>query len=183
MFDRSGLVYMVIRRQAVSMRISDFQLNASEILTAANLHRAMRDKLRRKFVERGIASQATNGRRKLWVPFPDGVFLCQAVGLEDDLKPLLSYSSLTLPPRSENYLLDSQLAELEYDDRVNVGITAHPRTQPSRRQNTAVHDGRANNTRPRCNQCIEKHKRCDRNEICSCCKTSGLGNLLSLDWV
>ena len=287
MFDRSGLVYMVIRRQAVSMRISDFQLNASEVLTVANLHGAMRKKWRRKFGERGIKSQARNRRRELWVPFPDGVFLCQAVGLENDLKPLLCYSSLPLPPRSQNYLLDSLFAELKYDDRIiaylpskrvinithllqtsnvslsrlriffknhpgiaketieqgdsrivgtyisfedanilcncfglnfelaqdllagdrrtleesryrhrgliksatatwkpaNVDITAPPKTRPSRRcQNTAVHDDRANLKRPRCNQCIEKHKKCDRSDICGCCKTSGLGNLL-LDWV
>lgn len=122
MFDRSGLVYMVIRRQAVLMRISDFQLNASQILTAANLQTCERDKWRHKFKKRGIKSQARNGRQEHWLPFPDGGFLCQAVGLEDDLRPLLSYSSRPLPPRGENYLLElpSGFADLQYGDCVIV---------------------------------------------------------------
>jgi serine/threonine protein kinase len=106
LFDREDLVYMVIRRQAVSMRISDCQLNASQILTAANLQKDERVTWLREFKERGIGGNSgKNGRLNYWVPFSDGVFLCQAVGLEDDLRPLFSYSPLTLPNREENYLL------------------------------------------------------------------------------
>jgi hypothetical protein len=111
MLDRQGLVYMVVRWQAVSMRILDFELNASQILTAANLKEDARHTWRQKFEKRGMKSQARNGRLEFWVPFPDGVFLSQAVGLENDLIPLLSYPSLPLPPRSKNYLLE--FAELQ----------------------------------------------------------------------
>jgi serine/threonine protein kinase len=103
MHDRADLVYMVVGQQEVSMRLPNFQLNASQILTAANASRNERRKCRREFAKRGMHCETKGG--KLWVPFPDGVFLCQAVGLEYDLTPLLSYPSLPLPPRSKNYLL------------------------------------------------------------------------------
>ncbi len=107
LFDRDGLVYMVVRRHAVSMRTSDFHLNASQILKAA---RAERNKWLGKLKRRGVGSSgAEQGSSDYWVPFPDGAFLCQAVGLVDDLKPLLSYPPL-LPPsnRVQNYLLTRQ---------------------------------------------------------------------------
>ncbi|KAI1421201.1 hypothetical protein F5Y12DRAFT_768956 [Xylaria sp. FL1777] len=101
LFDRKGVVYMVIRRQAVSMRTPDHQLNASEIL---KFQPAQRRSCLRKLKSRSIG---TKGRKleDYWVPFRDGVFLCQAIGLENDLMPLLSHPGLPLPLRQDNYLL------------------------------------------------------------------------------
>src|SRR2546423_3048858 len=100
---------MIIRRHAVSMRTQDFHVNASQTLTAANLNHAERKKWLRKLKQRGVANPyPAKAHPNLWVPFRDGVFLCQAVGLEEDLMPLLSYPSLPFPPRNENYLLVRQ---------------------------------------------------------------------------
>ncbi|KAI0143499.1 hypothetical protein GGR57DRAFT_508090 [Xylariaceae sp. FL1272] len=103
-FDRQGVVYMVIRRQAVSMRTTDQQLNAFEILKATNLPSAKRNLWLCKLKSYGVV---VKGRKRgdYWVPFRDGVFLCQAIGLEDDLKPLLSCPGLSLPLRQDNYLV------------------------------------------------------------------------------
>lgn len=107
LFDRDGLVYMVVRRHVVSMRTSDFHLNASQILRAARTQKADRDKWLGKLKRRGVGSSgAEQGSSDFWVPFADGGFLCQAVGLEGDLEPLLSYPPLLSPPnRLQNYLL------------------------------------------------------------------------------
>ncbi|KAI1358431.1 hypothetical protein F5Y08DRAFT_350852 [Xylaria arbuscula] len=103
-FDRKGVVYMVIRRQAISMRTPGHQLNASEILKATNLQPAMRKSWLGKLKSHGVGAKGMK-RGDCWVPFQDGVFLCQAIGLKDDLKPLLSHPGLSLPLREDNYLL------------------------------------------------------------------------------
>lgn len=110
LFDRDGLVYMVVRRYMVSMRTCDFHLNASQILTAAETQKPERDKWLDKLKQRGVGSSGVwQDRLDYWVPFPDGGFLCQAVGLEDDLEPLLFYPRLLPPPdREHNYLLTRQ---------------------------------------------------------------------------
>lgn len=99
---------MVIKRQAVSMRKSDFHLNASQIMTAANLKQTKRNRLLKRFKESGIGSTDIENRsRQYWVPFSDGVFLCRIAGLEDELRPLLSYSPLALLKQEDNYLVAS----------------------------------------------------------------------------
>lgn len=108
LFDRPGLVYMVIKRQAVSMRISDFHLNASQIMAAANVEQTKRNRIFKKFKESGIGSiDIENRSRQYWVPFSDGVFLCRIVGLEDELRFLFLYSPLALPKQEDNYLVVS----------------------------------------------------------------------------
>lgn len=102
LFDREGLVYMVIRRQAVSMRISDLQLNASQILLAAELPKGQKRGCMDKLKQRGVVNKAI-GKAPVWVPFRDGVFLCQRVSLDVELMPLLFYASLYLPKREDNY--------------------------------------------------------------------------------
>lgn len=118
--DRQDLVHVVVRQQSVvSMHTSDFQLNASEILTAANV----RDSKRKPWVS--ILRQHTtvvkdeNGRT-LWVPFRDGIFLCQAFGFEDDLKSWFSQFDLSPPERAENYLLRYLLASQTPQQRLGV---------------------------------------------------------------
>lgn len=103
LFDRPGLVYMIIKRRAVSMRKSDFHLNASQINVATNVAQTKRNRWLKKFKEHGIGS--IDRSRQYWVPFLDGVFLCRVVGLEDELRPLLSYSPLTVPKQQDNYLV------------------------------------------------------------------------------
>ena len=57
-----------------------------------------------KLKQRGVVTRATR-YDDAWVPFQDGVFSCQRVGLDNELQPLLSYAKLDIPKREENYLL------------------------------------------------------------------------------
>ena len=103
---------MVVRRHAVSMRTSDFHLNASQILAAARTLKAERANWLRRLKQRGVGNKDTEqGRSDYWVPFPDGVFLCQVVGLKSDLEPLLSYPPF-LPPPNRGAEVDAE-AETE----------------------------------------------------------------------
>jgi hypothetical protein len=82
------------------MRASDFSLNATEIFRAARAPRRKShlEKLRR----RGYPMPR---KHPLWLPFKDGVFLCQAVGLAEELEPLLLRAGVDLPGPEENYFL------------------------------------------------------------------------------
>ena len=108
MFDQEGLICMVIKQRRISMRASDFHLNANQILSAGTSHRTKRTRLLAKLKSRGVESKHLEHDDDTWVPFTDGVFLCQAVELEKDLKPLLSHPSLSYPNRDENYLLSRE---------------------------------------------------------------------------
>jgi hypothetical protein len=72
------------------------------------------------------------------VPFRDGVFVCQAAGLEDELDPLLSAAPLARPTRVENYLLSLQ------DDVFEVLDTDHGKIayKPASRHVNAAHLGK-----------------------------------------
>ena len=100
-FDADGLVYMLIRGRRVSMSTPDLQINVSQVLQASDLNRKPKANLRRGLQERGVIT--AQGRQE-WVPFRDGVFACQAAGLDQDLLPLLSYARLPFPDRDDNYL-------------------------------------------------------------------------------
>lgn len=105
---RDGLVYMLIRQHQVSMRTSDSHINATELLRAAysNSKRSVKSRLMSEIKSRGIGSAVHHDRNHhWWLPFEDGVFLCQVTGLEDELEPLLSYPRLVRPRRDDNYLL------------------------------------------------------------------------------
>ena len=106
MFDPDGIIYMVIRRQAVSMRSSDYRLNASQILTAARLPKNKRDHWLCSLKRHGVTEIRD---RSHWIPFPDGVYLCQAAGLENDLQPLLEYPRLAFPDPKDNYFLQTRI--------------------------------------------------------------------------
>lgn len=109
LFFAEGLVYMVIRRQAVSMRTSDSYINATQLLRAAYPTSA---KSRRRYWLLKIKSHGMmvrqGGQDHWWLPFADGVFLCQAVGLEDELQPMILYPQLVPPRRESNYLLQKK---------------------------------------------------------------------------
>lgn len=86
------------------MRTSDYRLNAFQILSAAGTDKTKRDLYLRR-LKRREAIERTTEKGEAWVPFQDGVFLCQAVDLQSELGPLLSYARLALPERGENYFL------------------------------------------------------------------------------
>ena len=44
------------------------------------------------------------------MPFRDGVFLCDKVGLASELRPLILYPGLPLPADDENYLINKTLS-------------------------------------------------------------------------
>ncbi|KJZ76550.1 hypothetical protein HIM_03886 [Hirsutella minnesotensis 3608] len=129
LFDRPGLVYMVIRQQAVSMRTADFQINVSQIFKAAKVEKASQDYCRNALKQRCVIYRPTS-RGDAWVPFRDGVFVCQKVGFDDELMPLLLHAQLPIPDRQDNYLFRQgsarelggeqagDYASLEYGDGV-----------------------------------------------------------------
>ncbi|SPQ20563.1 58b91467-99f2-4e1f-b778-eb56634c081b [Thermothielavioides terrestris] len=80
----------------------DFALNASEILSASTVSPTDRHRYLARLKRRGFEA---DGNSPVWVPFRDGVFVCQAVGLERELEPLLSFPGVARPPVGENYLL------------------------------------------------------------------------------
>ena len=86
------------------MRASDFHLNANQILSAGTSNRFKKTKLIAKLKSRGVESKNLEHENDIWVSFTDGVFLCQTVELEKNLKPLFSHSSLSYPNRDKNYL-------------------------------------------------------------------------------
>lgn len=70
----------------VSTRKSDFQLHLNEILKALELKKDERGQLVRELKKFGLNFQG-------WVPFRDGVFVCQAMGLSEELQPLFTQSN------------------------------------------------------------------------------------------
>jgi hypothetical protein len=84
------------------MRESDCSLNASDILIASDVNGTQRKSILGKLRRRGHAAPPT---RPLWVPFEDGVLLCRAVGLVEELKPLLLRAGLVFPSPEDNYFL------------------------------------------------------------------------------
>ncbi|KFY94134.1 hypothetical protein V500_03404 [Pseudogymnoascus sp. VKM F-4518 (FW-2643)] len=102
MDDGKDFVYVVINRKRVSMRMEDFYLNATQICAAANLDKPRREKYISRLKKRGVVSVVA---RQNWVPFPDGVFLGQALKLAKDLKTLFSHAPIKVPAEVDNYLL------------------------------------------------------------------------------
>jgi hypothetical protein len=100
------MVYVIIRHNRVSMCTSDYQLNATQILLAANLDTGKRSALRRRLK---LHCEVEVVGRSSWVPFTDGVLLCRAVGLAVDLEPLLSLAPTekAVPGDRDNYLLET----------------------------------------------------------------------------
>ncbi|KAM3454110.1 hypothetical protein NHJ6243_008972 [Beauveria neobassiana] len=106
-FDKPGLVRMVLRRQQVTMQVSEpYHLNASHIILAGNVSAAAKQTLLRTLKRRGVLHwQAVGQQKDVWVSFRDGVFLCQLLGVDDALQPLLLHAQTPLPGREENHLM------------------------------------------------------------------------------
>ncbi|KAI4287430.1 MAG: hypothetical protein L6R35_003314 [Caloplaca aegaea] len=141
--DGEGLKYMVIRRHAVAMRKTDYKLDAAQICTVAELHKGQRRNYMDRLKSRCHVEQvkAKTGRDHQWIPFKDGVFLCQALKLCVELGPLLSYASTDIPGEDENYFLKRQRPQpnlpvqykgLQWDDKLVVYL-------PSTRKVNATH--------------------------------------------
>ncbi|PHH72470.1 hypothetical protein CDD80_4512 [Ophiocordyceps camponoti-rufipedis] len=111
-----NLLCEVVRRHVVSMRKSDFHLNASQILSAAGLTKSQRDLRVRSLRSQGVTTIQEPDGPEVWVPFRDGVFLCQRVGLESELASLLSWAPCDMPDRQENYL--AQVERLEWSGQL-----------------------------------------------------------------
>jgi len=93
---------MVIRRQKVSMRKLDHNLNASDLLSCAQISKYGR----RQYLD--ILQKAGIGVREskaYWIPFNDGVYLSHAIGLFDTLRPLLLWPGHDLALLKDNYFL------------------------------------------------------------------------------
>ncbi|KAL1855292.1 hypothetical protein VTK73DRAFT_8585 [Phialemonium thermophilum] len=140
-FDVEGLVYTVLRGNVVSMNASTFYLNASQVLGATQVNRQAWLKKIRKHGASIVEGQYH------WLPFRDGVFLCQTLGLEETLRHLLSFPGLPFPDSKDNYwtiglVPDGYETLWAGDQEVSY--------QPSSRMINATHLARLNN--------IEKHR-------------------------
>ncbi|KAL8326749.1 hypothetical protein RB601_003651 [Gaeumannomyces tritici] len=96
--EADGQAYVVIKRQRVSIRTSDYYFNASEILAAAGESRSSRDRI--LYQIRGIAKK---DRSRVWVPFSIGVQLCRRLGLDADIQGLLKFGPPAFPKKGGNY--------------------------------------------------------------------------------
>lgn len=101
-FHRGDMVYLVIRQQAVEMNKDSCQLNACQIHKIAG--RASHHNF--KVLRANTIVQKGQGR-DLWVPFDDGVFLAQKLGVEEELRPLFELSGRKLPSPENNYFYRS----------------------------------------------------------------------------
>lgn len=75
-FDSDDLIYVVVRRQRISMCTSDFYLNVTEICAAGGAKNKDRYRYLRKSKDRRRVH-----KHKSWVPFTDGVALCRTLNL------------------------------------------------------------------------------------------------------
>ncbi|KAF9733806.1 hypothetical protein PMIN03_011750 [Paraphaeosphaeria minitans] len=87
----SGCIRMVLDGKAVSLRKSDWSLNANELITLASKTKSERDRIMKTL------KQHTNvevvGRLQSWISYPDGLRLCEFLQLTNALLPLLDYAS------------------------------------------------------------------------------------------
>lgn len=104
-FDREDQVYIVVRNVAVAMSTKDYSLNATQICNVAGLDAIYRNKLHKAIKRESITIRIKNN---IWVPFVDGVFLCQLLKIIDALRPLLSSAPLDLPSQANNYLMEKR---------------------------------------------------------------------------
>ena len=117
-FDCEGLVYMVIRGQAVSMRTLDFKLDATQICNAARFNANQRKSYITILKGHCVVTQmkSKGERHHSWIPFKDGVFLCKVLKLYDEMKPLLSQSAEDVPRDEDNYFLNQKRAKPKLPD-------------------------------------------------------------------
>ncbi|KAL8913494.1 MAG: hypothetical protein Q9171_001682 [Xanthocarpia ochracea] len=122
---------------------TDYKLDAAQICNVAGLNKGHRRNYMKILKSHCHVAQvkAKTGRDHHWIPFKDGVFLCQALRLYGELSPLLSYASADTPREEENYFLNPQRPQanlpveykgLQWDDKLIVYM-------PSTRKVNAAH--------------------------------------------
>lgn len=92
----NSVVYAVIGHQRVSMRTSDYYLNAREICAAAGLDPRRSRKYLLLYKDRTTSSSSTE-LEDIWVPFSDGVSLSCSLNINDDLEELFLRASAPSP--------------------------------------------------------------------------------------
>lgn len=102
-FNRESLIYIVIRRHVVVMRMTNYNLNATQICNAAKLNK--KDRLNYMKIFRTHCDITINRIQKesqhFWISFKDDVFLCQALKLFDELKQMILQTSMNISTEEE----------------------------------------------------------------------------------
>ena len=81
----------------------DWKLNATQISKAAGLGKESRRNYLKIIKRHSAITQIMIGNNEQsWIPFQDGVFLCQALGLFDKMQPLLLRAPLDIPSEKDN---------------------------------------------------------------------------------
>jgi hypothetical protein len=126
----------------VRMRLPSGNIEARGILHAAGLNGAQTKK-HRKVLQKYRTNIRPGRSLEWWVPFDIGVYLCRALGLEEDLKELISSATLPLPP-GDGYFLARKAKEGTCSPCARRGIECE-RTQ----------------ARKRCDFCYKAHLKCE----------------------
>lgn len=85
---------MEVNKVAVMRRRDDSHLNATQILKVAGLDKGKRTKILEKEIQTGEHEKVQGGYGKYqgtWISFERGVEVCRQYGVEDLLRPLLTY--------------------------------------------------------------------------------------------
>lgn len=85
---------MEVNRIAVMRRRNDSCLNATQILKVANIDKGKRTKILEKEIQTGEHEKVQGGYGKYqgtWISFQRGVEVCRQYGVEEILRPLLTY--------------------------------------------------------------------------------------------
>ena len=143
--DPPGYVNVLVDKKIVPLRKSDYRFNATQICIVAGLNRIARRPFIKSIEKHSdvLAERWTGGRLNSWVPFPDGLLLCKALGLLDHIEPLIQYGGGRDMLPKWNYLPRSGLDQYEkvawgthevyyrpYDGWVNVTQIFKAATQP-----------------------------------------------------
>lgn len=159
----------------VSIRTADSWINATQVAKfAAWDHNDMR-----KFRKRpGIVFKIVRGFSQpgTYVDPQTGLQLCK----EHSLNKLESILRKALEEHGDQRRDLSQRTATALKQTI-VEVTASPGARRNHSQNTVVRDDHTNKNRPRCNECIHKHRKCDRGESCGNCIAFKLGNILFLN--
>ena len=107
--DQRILISIMTREQPVTMRVKDYKIDAIQIFQAVGLPKSLRDTYF-DTMRRHCAVDRVEPRRELihaWIPFRDGVFLSQYLGIFKEMEPLFAQAAKTYPPAEENYFLQA----------------------------------------------------------------------------
>ena len=171
----SGCIRLMVEGKAISMRKVDCWFNATQIIALAGKSTGERTRILRILKKHtNVQVPSKPSPRQSWIPYQDGRFLCQSLQLTAILQPLLEYGlkqGIKCDDRA-NYILETTTRK-----QAMMKVTAASAAQDNYCQDSAAPNNHADKLRPRCNQCIEKHRKCDRGDKCGYCKAFNLGNL------